>query len=77
MRRSVHMARLGIALVSFVNATAALAAPGIPAPMPAGAVLASAATVQQRLAAKVQRPPRVPRREPFVADPSTALAADA
>jgi len=72
MQRSVHMARLGIALISFANATAALTLPRVPAATCAGAIEAAS---YRRMDVKVQRPPRVPRREPFVADPAEAPAA--
>ena len=77
LKRSVRMARLGIALVSFANATAALAVPKAFAYGCAGALPAIEAAASRALQVRVQRPPRVPRREAFVPGPSAAAAAGA
>ncbi len=65
MKRSVHMARLGIALISFANATAALTAPKALAFIAASAPLTIHASLPGTSEVRVQRPPRVPRRERF------------
>jgi hypothetical protein len=70
----VHMVRLGIALLSFVNATAAVAVPRVLA-HGGDRVLPSIEVAGPRgLQVRVQRPPRVPRREPFVTAPSDVAA---
>jgi hypothetical protein len=74
-RRSIWIARLGIALVSVTNATAALAAPSAPACGRAGMLAAIEAAGPHRGQVRVQRPPRVPRREPLVAGTSAPPAA--
>lgn len=79
MKRRVHMARLGIALISFTNGTAALAAVKAPLhgfAMAQVAIEAAGPFVPQ---VRVQRLPRVPRREPFEAGPAaeTATGGDA
>jgi hypothetical protein len=64
-KRKVQIARLGIALISFANATVALAVPKAVVRTCAAAPLAIEAC-NPGTAVKVQRPPRVPRREQFV-----------
>ena len=71
MERSVHMMRLAIALVSVINATAALAAPRMPN-CGRGQVPVASATPHIGMV-KVQRPPRVPRREPFEPGPAAGM----
>ena len=75
MRVIVHMTRLGIGLISVINATAALAAPNAFASGCAAALPAIQATRPCRAQMRVQRPPRVPRREQCVLGPSTAPTA--
>lgn len=68
------MARLGIALISFANATAALGMPRTLATFREGALPAIETAGTAGSHVRVQRLPRVPRREPFVAGPSHAAA---
>jgi len=77
MQRRIHMARLGIALVAFANGTAALTLASIHAhAMPSGSPEVEM-VVPAGLKSKVQRLPRVPRREPFEPGASAAsMAAD-
>ena len=74
MERGVHMMRLAIALVSVINATAALAAPKMPGCGRGPGPVASAAPLIGMV--KVQRPPRVPRRAPFEPGPAAAAGMD-
>ena len=74
MRRIVHKARLVVALISVINATVALAAPNAFARGCASALPAIQATSPCGAQVRVQRPPRVPRRERCVW-PSTAPSA--
>ena len=71
MKQRVHMARLGIALISFTNATAALAMPKVSFQGCVG-VQAVIETTGSKI--RAQRLPRVPRREPFESGPSEAAA---
>jgi hypothetical protein len=68
------MVRLVIALVSVINATAALAAPRMAGCSRGPVPVASAAPHIGMV--KVQRPPRVPRREPFEPGPAAAAGMD-
>jgi len=77
MKRSVHMARLGIALISFANATAALGVPKALAATCGGAPPAITALDLRGSDVRVQRPPRVPRRERFEGDVAAAQSAGA
>jgi hypothetical protein len=74
IKHSMRLARLALALVVFANATAALAAPRVVVHGCASAQAVIEATRPGRLQVRVQRLPRVPRREPFEAGPSTAAA---
>jgi hypothetical protein len=65
MTRYVHIAKLSIALVAFANGTAALAGSKLPPQGCAGRSTAVEAAAGSRLQVRVQRLPRVPRREPF------------
>ena len=60
------MARLVIALISVANVTGALAAPKASARGCSGALPTIEAAGPPVLQVRVQRPPRMPRREPFV-----------
>jgi len=73
---SMRIARLGIALISFANATAALAAPRVVVHGCASAMAAIEAAHTGQLQVRVQRLPRVPRREPFDPGPSAAQQMD-
>jgi hypothetical protein len=74
MTRYVHIAKLSIALVAFANGTAALAASRLAAPANAGGPAVMEAGGGSLLKARVQRLPRVPRREPFEAAPTAEAA---
>ena len=74
VERSARMARLVIALISVANVTGALAAPKASARGCSGALPTIEAAGPRALQVKVQRPPRIPRREPFVPSPSAAAA---
>ena len=69
------MARLGIALISFANGTAALSVPKVLAATGSGAPVAIALAGGRIMDVKVQRLPRVPRRERFEGDRPEALVA--
>ncbi|MBX9592492.1 MAG: hypothetical protein K2X43_24660 [Hyphomonadaceae bacterium] len=75
MKRSVHIARLAIALIAFANATAALTVPRALAHTATGTPPAIETTGCRQVGLKVQRPPRVPRRERLEADQMAAPAA--
>jgi hypothetical protein len=75
MQRRVHMARLGIALIAFANATAALTVPKAFAATSSGAPAAIELASRRGMDVKVQRLPRVPRRERFEGDRPEALVA--
>ena len=77
MGQRVHMARLGIALIAFVNGTTALAAPRTFLHGCAGHRPTIETLSRQALQVRVQRLPRVPRREPFEPGTCTAVAAGA
>jgi hypothetical protein len=65
-RRSVRMVKLAVAVVSVINASAALAAP-LKAPVrPCGAQVIASDASHREVRVRVQRPPRVPRREPYL-----------
>ena len=65
MGHRVQMARLGIALIAFVNGTTTLAAPRTFQHGCAGHRPTIETFSRQALQVRVQRLPRVPRREPF------------
>jgi hypothetical protein len=77
MKRYIHIAKLGVALVAFANGTAALAASKLPGQALGRrpAVVEAAGSTAARV--RVQRLPRVPRREPFEAGPVAETAAGA
>ena len=65
-RRSIRVVKLAIAVVSVINATSALAAP-LKAPVrPCGGQVLADDTHNGEARVRVQRPPRVPRREPYL-----------
>ena len=62
----MQWARLGIALISVVNASAALADPKAVPVAACGAVLVASESADRAAPPlSVRRPPRVPRREPY------------
>lgn len=66
VRLSVRMVKLAIAVASVINASAALAAP-FKAPMrPCSAQVLAGDALHREERARVQRPPRVPRREAYL-----------
>ena len=75
MQQRVHMARLGIALIAFANATAALTVPKAFAHAATGAPVALQAIAHGGSQVRVQRLPRVPRRERFEGDAMAVPAA--
>jgi hypothetical protein len=74
MKRYIHIAKLGIALVAFANGTAALAASKLSWQASGGRPGVVQTVGDNAARVRVQRLPRVPRREPFEAEPSTAAA---
>ena len=78
MKRCIHIAKLGVALVAFTNGTAALAVSNLPWQGRAHIPVAVETAGGVALKVRVQRLPRVPRREPFEAGPlaETATGAD-
>jgi hypothetical protein len=78
MKRHVHITKLSFAVIVFANATAALAAHRMVEHSCAGRLAAIVAAHPGRLQVRVQRLPRVPRREPFEGGPvaETASGAD-
>jgi hypothetical protein len=60
------MVKLAIAVASVINASSALAAPLKAPARPCGAVALAVDASQRGAPARVQRPPRVPRREPYM-----------
>ena len=77
MKRYVHIAKLGVALVAFANGTAALAAHKLLWQDCAGRPAAVETGGGSALQTRAQRLPRVPRREPFEAGPVAETAAGA
>jgi hypothetical protein len=75
MKRYIHIAKLAVALTAFANGTAALAASKLAGEASGGRPMVMATAVSN--AARVQRLPRVPRREPFEAGPVAEMAAGA
>jgi hypothetical protein len=73
----MRLARLSVALVVFANATAALAAPRVVVHGCASALAVIEAARPGRVQVRVQRLPRVPRREPFEAAPVAEMASGA
>jgi hypothetical protein len=65
-KRSVQMVRLGIALISVLNASSALAAIKAESSRRCGAVLVASEASDYVAPARGRRPPRVPRREPYL-----------
>jgi hypothetical protein len=65
-KRSVRIVKLAIAVISVINASSALAAPLKTLVRPCGAVALAIDACQRGAPARVQRPPRVPRREPYM-----------
>lgn len=65
-RRSIRVVKLAIAVVSVINASSALAVP-LKAPVrPCGAQVLADDAHPGEAQARVRRPPRVPRREPYL-----------
>jgi hypothetical protein len=75
MQRRVHMARVGIALIAFANATAALTVPKAFAHAATGGPVTVQAMPDGGSQVRVQRLPRVPRRERFEGDAMAVSAA--
>ena len=65
-KRSVQLVRLGIALISVLCASSALAAARVEPHRACGAVLLADKALDQLTPAKIRRPPRVPRREAYL-----------
>ncbi|HEU4379148.1 MAG TPA: hypothetical protein VFR73_11290 [Hyphomicrobiaceae bacterium] len=79
MKRYIHIAKLAVALVAFANGTAGLAASKRTWQALGGRPAVAEAADSNAARVRVQRLPRVPRREPFEAGPiaETATSADA
>ena len=75
MQRRVHMARLAIALIAFANATAALTVPKALALAATRGPVTVQAIPEGGPQVRVQRLPRVPRRERFDGDVMAVSAA--
>jgi hypothetical protein len=65
-KRSVQWARFGIALISVLHASSALAAAKAEPRRPCSAAVAAEAALDRAAPAKTRRPPRVPRREAYL-----------
>jgi len=65
-KRSVRMVKLAIAVISVVNASSALAAPLKSPIRPCLAVALADDAGHRGVPARMQRPPRVPRREAYM-----------
>jgi hypothetical protein len=77
MKRYIHIAKLAVALTAFANGTAALAASKLAGEASGGRPMVMATAVSNAARVRVQRLPRVPRREPFEAGPVAEMAAGA
>jgi hypothetical protein len=65
-KRSVQLARLGIALISVLSASSALAAARAEPHGQCGAELLADEALNRPAAPKIRRPPRVPKREAYL-----------
>jgi hypothetical protein len=60
------LVKLGIAIASVINASSALAAPIAPPGRPCSAQVRASDPLRREARVRVQRPPRVPRREAYL-----------
>ncbi|HJZ31580.1 MAG TPA: hypothetical protein VKF35_10765 [Hyphomicrobiaceae bacterium] len=74
MTTAATFVRLSVALISVINASAALTLPQTRARFGITTPVAATASHQRRAQIRRQRPPRVPRRQPNDQDPTEAFA---